>query len=216
MLIVAMATCGVADIMFDLETWSDADDTEGWDDRDDIATVQQQTTGGNPDGYLNMHFDESIGAGETEAMVAPITGYTGDYTSYDDLSVEFDYLGYSSSDQWLYFDSDYNGGSTWAYLLEPTVAYDWEHWTINFYDQTGWLEVGSSGNSWLDALTQVSLIGVVVDHTNIGAMDYGLDNWQFQQVPEPGEIALAVTALGGMLLFFRRKKEKEDPQPDSA
>jgi hypothetical protein len=143
---------------------------------------------------------------ETDAMVNTGEGYTGNYRGQPGTWLRFEYLGYPSSVQSLYFESSWGSGSTWAYDLTPT-AHAWTPVTVSFATSHGWDRV-SGTDSFFQALWQVDLIGVTVQHLNLDTpFDYGLDNWQFQYglaIPEPGVVAVVLTFLFGMLCMYRR------------
>jgi len=209
--LLAAGTC-YADPTFGLVTWGGGGDTLGWVSNS-FASITSPGSGGNPDAYLLTHFDGVGGPPtvETDTMQNTDAGYTGNYAQYTGLGVNFDFLGYPSSAQSLYFESTAGGGSTWGYDFAST-AHAWESQSISLNDDMGWTRLSGS-DDFSTALGQVSSIGVTVEHLNTGApFDYGLDNWQYSDadaaVPEPGTVAMILTAFLSMAGVFQRNIRK--------
>jgi hypothetical protein len=158
-------------------------------------------TGGNPAGFLNPFLPQSEPSfPDTGQVVNDGAGYTGGYAGYQDLTLRFDWLGYAGPEwtQSLFFESLSSGGSVWAYdLVVPDQT--WTSFEVPFSATAGWQYVSGLNSSFDLALAQVDLIGFTIYNPNSDAeYNYGLDNWQFSAVPEPGTVALC---LG---LTFRR------------
>ena len=54
--VLVSAGIALADISFDEVTWGGGGDTLGWDNTN-AATISSPGAGGNPDGFVNLHFD---------------------------------------------------------------------------------------------------------------------------------------------------------------
>jgi len=213
-ILLAGLKSSLADVSFVPVTWTAAGDTLGWTNLTPVAGETITQNGG----VLNMNF---VGAGpgiESDTMAADnLEGYNGDYSAYANLTVSFDFQGYASSAQSLYFESTAGGGSTWAYdLTIPDSAM--HNYTVSLNNATGWNKLTGGAVSFATALTLVDLIGITVQHSNAGTpFDYNLDNWTYDNtdnaVPEPGSLALLFSALGsfGFTYRFRRKKNPQAP-----
>jgi hypothetical protein len=168
-----------------------------------VATaVTSPASGGHPDGYLNMHFDPTP-TPSWQIDIMGTTDYAGDYTQLEDPSVAFDFLGYPTSAQSLYFESTAGGGSAWVYDLDVDTN-TWQTYVVSLSDPTGWTQVSGSESFYL-ALTEVTLMGIIVEHLNVDmTFDYGLDNWRVF-VPEPGVLAMIFTTLASIGITFRHR-----------
>jgi len=222
-----------AALTFTPVTWGSGGDTLGWFSTNVVgggvgSGATSPATGGNPasSGYLSLHFEPPtpIPTGPVHGeMVTMGAAYTGDYTAEhfagaEPLFVQFDFLGFPVGTQFLYFESSAGGGSSWAYELTG-VEDTWVTQAIPFGTDAGWTQL-SGADPFALALTDVSLIGIQVDYLIDGEpLDFGIDNWHFLiAVPEPGEIALAITMLlcvgltmrGRLVDMFRRKAGEDE------
>lgn len=204
--LVVSCQLAVADISYAPVTWGSGGDLLGWTNQGgDANSVTSPATGGNPGGFLAINFAEAYSVMESNVVANSGPGYTGDYRSRD-LALKFDFFGYQSSLQQLFFVSSADGRfSTWKWVIpEPLVDQQWQTYSVSFQDQGSWYVAGGDTNvNFLDALAQVDSIGLTVSHMNLGNMQYGLDNWQFS-VPEPGETAMAAVLLLTMAFWGQR------------
>jgi hypothetical protein len=162
--------------------------------------VTSPGTGGNPQGYLDMHFDgAAFPTIEQDFLVTQAPDYVGDYTG---RRLNFNFLGYPSSACSVYFESTAGGGSVW--VQDFTVDMNgWMGVDVGFGNGSAWTRISGPEDNFALALTQVSEIGVAIQHLNTGiALDYGIDNWQ-AYVPEPGAVAMYLTALISTLVVCR-------------
>jgi hypothetical protein len=192
-------------VYFDGVTW-DGGDVLSWFRASGLgAPLTAPTTDGNPGGYLRMDFPAN-NLLQTDGMVTTNEGYVGDYTAYDDLSVSFDFQGYAASAQALYFHSTYGTGSEW-YWYFTLPSHDWYHTNINFRFSDNWVSPGEGdSNEFQNALMYVDLIGVTASGQDANNPFYfGVDNWQFDQVPEPGVAVVLATAFISLAGVFRRQ-----------
>jgi hypothetical protein len=206
-----------ADISYDLITWGSGGNTLGWTSRDAVGGVSSPGTGGNPDGFLLMRFvPPGPPSLEGDLLYTTAAGFIGNYQL---AGVKFDFLGYPSSAQALYLESTAAGGSTWVQTF-TSGAHGWEGESFQFLFETGWTRLSGSAE-FGTAMSEVSLVGLKLQHLNDGdtTFDYGLDNWQFQDlswmVPEPGAgwMLLAALAPGAALLWRRRARTTAKKSP---
>jgi len=204
----------MADISFLPVTWSTPGNAEGWTSLNAVGTVAESG------GALNMNF-AAAGPGpvQLDAMVANnVEGFNGNYGAYANLSVSFNFQGYLSSAQSLYFVSTVGTGSTWAYDLNVPDS-GLHNYSFSLSDPTGWTEVIGT-ESFSSALTMVNLIGITVQHVTTGSpFNYYLDDWQYgsgSPVPEPGSIALLFSALGSIGMAYRSRRKKSQSVPNQA
>jgi hypothetical protein len=191
---LAAPRCVQGSVSYEPVTWGTGGDSLGWASQDGVGTVSSPGGGGSPGGYLAMGFAvDPFPVAQSDAVATSADGFTGDYTSVGTATFEF--LGYASSAQSLYFVSSAGGGSVWEYVLNSS-AHAWESFTVGFQDGSGWNLVSGS-ETFATALSQVDLIGIKVEHLNLDSpLDYGLDSWQFaQNVPEPGTVSITILAL---------------------
>lgn len=200
---------GFAALSFDPITWeSGTGELYGWtSDLNTADAITSPVSGGNPGGYLQLYFDEPFpNLPETDSMYTEEADMIGDFEAV--ANVKFDYLGYPSSSQSLFFESDVGSGSTWVYDFNASATPGaWKSQWISFESSSGWSMFSGSG-SFFDALSSVTKVGIMLQHDD-SAQDFvfGLDDWEYGRVPEPGAIVMGLTALMGMAgIFFRGRK----------
>ena len=202
-----LSVTACASVSFIPVTWEPGGNTMGWTNAGGLATgvgtIGVPATGGDPAAYLRLLFPaDPFPVIPLDSMVAAGEGYTGDYISQGSQQVVFDFLGYPTSPQAFYFASSAGGGSWWEYTFTSS-DHVWETHAISFRNPDGWTQVSGS-TDFITALSQVDLIGIVVQHLNLDdPLVYGLDNWQFQ-VPEPSEWAMLGVALLSVGAVFRK------------
>jgi hypothetical protein len=209
---------GWAVVSFEPVTWGSGGDTLNWDyDASAADSLTSPATGGSGDeaGYLELYFsDPMIPMNESDRMWTTESTLVGDFVMDGVGNLSFDFLGYADTAQALFFESDV---ASWGYSFSSAASSTWETKTFSFASASGWTLLSGSG-SFSDALASVSKIGVMMTHSDDeGDFTYGLDNWTYgvnggMAVPEPGSIAMSVTALLGMggLLRRRRRPSVED------
>ncbi|MBL7077019.1 MAG: PEP-CTERM sorting domain-containing protein [Kiritimatiellae bacterium] len=228
-LLLAFVMPAGADIILTTVTWTAENDLQNWyesgsPDTNGAAIWTSNVVEGVTNGYLALQVTGTASQVSFTNALVNTNDFSGDYMhdptngEWRSSLVDFDFLGYTNSSQFLYIESSWAGLSEneiWSYDFSVTTN-AWEHFTVDLYATNGWTQISGS-NTWLEALAQVELIGIGIEHTPTGEDAlYGLDNWQFQQVPEPGEIALAITALAGMGLFMRRRRKAATEKEESA
>lgn len=181
----------------------------GWSSQSAGAVGAVANGGGN----LNMNFPGVVGV-PTMQSDAMITGnLNDDYSAYQYLQVAFNFRGYASSAQSLYFSSLAGGGSTWTYDFTIPDS-SWHNYAVSLNNSAGWIRQSGAGSFAL-ALTSVDLIGINIGHLNSGApLVYTLDDWTYtNNVPEPGSVSMVFAALGsfGIVCRFRRRKGSAVP-----
>jgi hypothetical protein len=217
LLVLSLSRSSMADPTFSLVTWGTPANTETWVDRagGDADLVA------NPSGdYLATTFNAAgVPTFESDIFQTIDSGWVGNYDlSPDWLTVSFSFQGYASSAQSLYFETV--GGSSWSYTFTSS-SHAWETENISFQSVAGWTQLSGS-ESFSTSLGAVSLIGISVEHLNTGtAFEYGLDNWQFNDVspssgvPEPGTwitIGTALIPAASMLRNRFRKRSAVQPE----
>ena len=213
---VSLALCALillvgsasADLSFDKVTWGHGGDTLGWYTTNGVAAALSPAVDGNPYGWLLMSFDANpapFPVFETDSLVVTNEGYIGNYDRYSQFGmlgpgVKFDFLGYPSSAQALFFESA--GGSRWAKDFQ-VHSHTWESHMIDF-NGIGWAQV-TGAETFQESLRHVDLVGFIVEHLNFDdAFDYGVDNWQYV-IPEPGATAMMLTVLLAVGGTFRKE-----------
>jgi hypothetical protein len=210
---------GWAVVSFESVTWGSGGDTLNWNyDASAADSLTSPSTGGSGDdaGYLKLYFSEPpmMPVNESDRMWTTESTLVGDFVTDGVGSLSFDFLGYADTAQALFFEST---GASWGYSFSSTASSTWETKNFSFASASGWNLLSGSG-SFADALASVSTIGVMMTHSDaVGDFTYGVDNWDYgvtggMAVPEPGSIAMSVTALLGMggLLRRRRRPSVED------
>jgi hypothetical protein len=212
---VLLAAPSWASVSFERVTWGTGGTVLGWavpPPEGDAISLTAPATGGSLDdlGFLAMDFSAANpSTQQADRMANGGAGYTGNYIQDKVGGVTFDLKGYSGSTLQLYFVSSADGGSTWWWDLDaPVVDQEWQNYRVNFRDQgiNGWHTSGSM--DFINALSQVESIGLIVGHYGTDMpMQYGLDNWQFQlAVPEPETTSMAAVIGLSALVWVRRMR----------
>ena len=205
-----------AALIFSPVTWSTPTVTEGWSANNSIASLDVPGGGGYPGGFLQATFPVNGSPFPlTDQIGTGAANMTGDYTAYNNLAVGFDFYTQPGAASALFFTSTANGGSTWGYAFS-TPTNTWDYQLISFAPSTSWVKLpGSGSGSYADALKEVSFVGIQIQSPfGGGTLDYGIDNWQFNQsnnpaVPEPSSVMLLISAVLIGLPLYRRFRKTE-------
>ncbi len=198
------------------ETWSAAPSLAGWDNVPPIgtfnATLSNPGAGGaGPgEGYLRITFSDQGGgppAYEEDTAYADGSGYTGSYWDATHIKFSFyaeDVLPLSSV---LYLHGAVSG-NTWEFAFNNTMAGVWQEHAIPLNYESGWSGPGDAAD-FLNDLANVEWIGVNVARAlNTMQQDFGIDNWGYYYIPEPGSIYLLASALLALGTALRRKPKE--------
>lgn len=213
-LVLLCRTEAFALVSFDPIDW-DGGGLESWDERDDVTLGDKAATIANPSTYLQLTVDGPAEPGSVgNAMVV-------DYAAAEDFtdqagkvvrSVLFDFDGYPTAIQNIYFASSFGTGSEWVSDSFVSDGVDgFQSYAVGFTEASSWDDFNGTGISFADALTEVTRIGVEVFAEMAAGQSFivQLDNWQFSEdtlaVPEPGTILMSLTALLGMFGACRRQ-----------
>ena len=203
-LVVAMASTVMGNVSFDKVTWGNGGDTLGWASQGGVAaSVTAPAEGEN--GYLSMNFNptDPMPMVQSDRLATSGGGYTGSYAGVSGAT--FDFRGQAGAPQWIFFEG---GASTWEQLLTG-AAPSWQPYSVSFVTDSGWSRVGSSSESFAQALADVKLIGFETTFIDSGSpFAYGVDNWQFtpssfaDAVPEPDSVLMMVALLLSLGVMF--------------
>jgi hypothetical protein len=207
--ILLWAGTGLASVSVEKVTW-DSGPVPGWGWSGDATSLTTEPAGGNLNGFLALNFDAALPITYQSAQVSNSSaGYTGDYRGY---YLTFDLLGYGASDYELFFVSSASGSNeTWylTFLDKPTVDQAWQPYNpyVITFAQTQWGGWYGGAGNFMNALSQVDSIGLIVYHSGTEVpMMYGIDNWQLQltPVPEPEVGIMAIVLVMSGLFWMRR------------
>jgi len=210
------ANC-LADNRYDIVTFED-DFLDGWGNvaGGDAEATDPQVREDSGNKYLSFMFPiVGVPAYQEDSLYNDTWKYSGQFIengAYVVHGLQFDFLGYPQAlGQSLFFESDIGSVYRWVGDIGSS-SHSWETKSFTFTDPSLWeLDPASTSEGFHAALAHVKLIGITVSHWNLGStFEYGIDNWQFF-VPEPGVVAMSVTALLSMMTCFLPRRKRDNP-----
>ena len=199
-----LAHSASAVVSFEPITWGSGGDTLGWYVTGETHPVSltSPAVGGNPSGFLQAAFGGDP-AFQSASIVLDSGSYFGNYWADHVAGVRFQFLGFPGTPQSFFFASA--SGTIWSYDI-VTVNRNWNN--NSFYaafNENNYTKIAGS-QTLQQALTEVALVGFSVSHLDVDPFTYGIDNWRLvHAIPEPGSMAMALTALVSALATFRRR-----------
>ncbi|MBL7078007.1 MAG: hypothetical protein ISS31_11120 [Kiritimatiellae bacterium] len=186
---------------------------------EDQSYVTTTHSDGSGEGYLDIEYDPSRGAGAAETVVYTDASafFAGNWqeVSEDGGWIEFDF--WADENIPYYFELRFEGtsGDVWRYDLSTAgLGSGWTDFNASLaWNESLWYygEFGGSEATFLSDLANIDWIGIYIFDDDTDANNYGLDNFQLM-VPEPAEYALAFSALAVTWLSIRRKRKKASDQ----
>lgn len=214
-LLCSAARAGI--VLEDPVMWSNAPPTtESWGSNaptvgTGLATVDNPGTGGagEGEGFLRITFQQQDAPPQFEEDVVWTQdgAYTGDYRAVNepDLGIQFNFYAEDLlPGSTIIFIHSASNDTLWEHSFDQTVLGGWQQHAIKFSDGN-WLGPGSQEDFWEDLAT-VDWIGVLVERSlDTREQQFGLDNWTYLAIPEPGTTLVLTAALCSMAITFRRR-----------
>ena len=209
-------------VLDDPQLWTNAPSVEGWQTTTDDATIDNPGTGGADgagDGFLRITFDEiGFPMNQEDTLYSAGDGQTGSY-QIAKLALGFDFYAADTlpGSAIVYMHSAVSD-STWEYMFDVAVN-GWTRQAVPIdWDSGGSNWVGWGGETeFASDLESIDWIGVSVARrlSDPSEQIYGLDNWEYFQIPEPGTVVmLTVTLLS--LTATLRKQIRRKPEDSAA
>lgn len=183
------------------ETWDSG--LAGWTNTTGFATMS------NPSNYLRITFGSQSGEPvyEEDTIFSSGADFTGNYqTSPLPMAVTFsfyveDVLPLSTV---LYLHSPTND-NRWEYALTNLVVDSWIEQEVIFSYSAGWSGPGGASEFWSD-LADIDWIGInIARKLDTIQQVYGIDNWMFFVIPEPGTVCMLASAFISLAFTFRKR-----------
>ena len=184
-----------ADPAFDfIESWTNSPDLEGWDAGAPYGAGD--ATLENPAGeYLRITWPTSAFpvVREDTIFTTGNASYTGDYTRTS-LGLSFQFYAEtvvpSPSDALVWMLA--SDGTQWERPITQS-GLGWETHVVTFSYSDGWQ--GGSSADFLNDIPNIVSIGVYVSAETTGGAAFGIDDWGYLYVPEPGTFFMLTAAL---------------------
>ena len=199
--ITAIASHGLAGPVLNTpETWDSG--LAGWTNTTGNAALS------NPSNYLRITFSSQGGAPTFEEDTISTSGidFTGNYQTNPTLALRFsfyaeDVLPLSSV---LYLHSAVST-SRWEYVFANTVVGSWTTHTMEFIYGPGWSGPGGAAEFQSD-LSNIDWIGInIARKLDTIQQVYGIDDWEYFLIPEPGTVCVLASAFLSLAFTFRKR-----------
>jgi len=203
-----------ADVIIGQHTWDTG--AEGWTTEFGDVNIQRLATGGNPDGWLEITFPPTAldETGEVEWYdIVHVSGsslFAGAWLP--GWAVAFDFYAGDQTPQDLQLKFSATNGNIWSQSIVANVTQT-QTWTTIHSDlsyASGWGGLPGYDDTldqFVSDLSSINWIGLYIWREEAGSELYGLDDFQLH-VPEPAELALALTALAASGCSMRRRKRR--------
>ncbi len=205
-------------IVLGLHTWDTG--PHGWTSEFNDVTLTRQTSGGNPDGYLNVNFpptsapeileDEWVDVIRVDASAL----FDGDWRP--DMHVTFDLFSSNETPHDIQLQFHSTNNNVWGYNLTASVTNYQGVWrslttSLGFADAWGPLPgFNDTEDQFLSDLAAIDWIGVYIFRETAGNENYGIDNFRLHLIiPEPAEFAMLAAVLLAAALAYRRRRREE-------
>lgn len=213
-----LLVCGswsYGDVMLAEHDWDIG--THNWSAEFGDATLDRQSSGGNPNGWLQITFDETS-ADEVDEIewydVIHVNSpglFAGDWTQ--DSWIEFDFWASNETPNDIQLQFHSTNDNVWGYnftsRIQNTQTWSTVRLSLNYAANWGGLPgFDDTLDQYLSDLSSVDWIGLYTWREESATEIYGLDNFKLM-VPEPAECIMLAAALAtsAMSLGNRRKKK---------
>lgn len=192
------------------ETWSSPPSLAGWTNAaptgTELATLS--VPGG---GYLQITFgSQGVPAPELDTIYVNTANYTGNY-QITQLALRFSFYAASTlPDSALLYMHSAVSTTIWNYAFTSMITGTgvWTQVSVPFdYSAGGWSGWSTDPNDFLADLLSIDRIGISLarDFPNTSQQVYGLDNWEYYAIPEPGVVGMLSSVLLALGLTLRKR-----------
>jgi hypothetical protein len=204
-------TLGVlrADPVLGIHTWETSD--HGWTDDSSFVTLERQTSGGDPGGWLKATFAETTAPEGGDGWYATLSTkasdlFAGGWNRQQTVAFDFWETGLEPTVQvrWKSATDSY----IWAQTVDIGAVDGWRSLSASLLDWTDWdtlSPIGASEERYLGNLATIDWVGVYVWRSGGAEQYYGLDDFRLV-VPEPAETLLLGAAMAASVFSVRRKR----------
>ncbi len=186
--------------------------SHGWTNEFGDVELTRQTSGGNPDGWLQIRFPPTSIPEFFEEEWNEIVHVSPDNLLANFRSgVAFDFLAATRLPQDLQLQFHSESGNIWGYSLTSAVTQT-QTWTrisvpLIYSDAWGGLPgFDDTLDQFVSDLASMDWIGIYIWRDEASEEIYGIDNFRFM-VPEPGEVIML--ALAGFVAIQVLRKRSD-------
>jgi hypothetical protein len=206
---------------FGIHDWDDG--PHGWVSEFGDVTLTRESTGGNPNGYLNINFPPTSAPEILENEWVDIIRidaallFAGNWRT--DMTLSFDFFASNQTPHDIQLQFHSTNNNVWGYNLTSAVT-NTQQWTgistpLAFDSAWGPLPgFSDTADQFLADLSAIDWIGIYIFRETAGGENYGIDNFRLHLiVPEPAEFAMLAAVLIAAALGYRRQQKDAGRSP---
>jgi len=196
--------------------WDDG--PHGWVSEFGDVTLERETAGGNPDGWLEITFPATSEPEILESEWLEIVRvdadllFAGNWPTNQGQSISFDFFATNETPHDLQFQFHSTNSNIWGYNVtsQATNSSGWSpvSASLSFADAWGPLPgFDDTEEQFLADLAAIDWIGVYIFREEAGEEIYGIDNFRLNVgVPEPDEFAILGAVFLASALAYRKRR----------